>query len=161
MDGKQLDMAIKKLNTLATYSRDRIINDIFLKNEYVAYLAKMSWSDFDDVFRDLQQSCKELPAISEIKTFYNRLLRTRSEAEKPQGCSLCGGTGWVPYKKTWNHNEYEIRAYCTCQAGQQYAYDFRTAEDPKMRRPKRVACIAEVFDVEKLKAERRIQNEQP
>ena len=154
MDKNQIDVAIRKLNTLATYSRDRIINDLFLKNEYVAYLTKMSWNDFNDVFRDLQQSCKELPKIAEIKTFYNRLLQTRQESKKSGDCSLCGGLGWVEYTEIWNNTEYEQCARCICPAGQQYDYDFSKSEDPHMRWPKRVACIAEIFDIEKLKAER-------
>ena len=154
MDANQIEVAIRKLNTLATYSRDRIINDTFLKNEYATYLTRISWNNFLDVYRDLQMNCKELPTISEINTFYNRLLRSRNEEEKPQQyCPLCQGTGWALYFVEHDHSKYEMRAYCVCPAGKQYAYDFRKAEDPKMRKDLRVACISEVIDVDKLRAE--------
>lgn len=161
MDRNQVDVAIRKLNTLATtYSRDRIINDTFLKSEYASYLAKITWNDFTDIFRDLQLNSKDLPTIADLKAYYNRLLRTRHESKKSSDCPLCGGLGWVEYTMIWNNTEYEQCAHCICPAGQQYAYDFRKSEDPHMRWNKRVACISEVFDIEKLKAERKSRNEQ-
>lgn len=155
MDRDQIDVAIKKLNALSSsYSKDRILNDAYLRSEYEGFLAKMTWEDFADVYRDLQRNFRDLPAIADINGVYNRILSSKHETRMQQDCPLCNSSGWVSHKVVWNHNEYDRVARCICAAGEQYNYDFRKAEDPKMRSNKRVACIAEVFDIEKLKAER-------
>lgn len=160
MEKSQIDMALRKLDVLANFARGRVINDIFVKNEYGNYLSAMTWDNFIDTYRDLQRTCKELPTIAEIDTAYKRVLKAKKGDVKPTGCPLCDGSGWVMFTQIHNGEEYEMYAHCICAAGKQYAYDFRKAEDPRLRENKRVACISEIFDIAQLQAERRQSNAQ-
>jgi hypothetical protein len=110
------------------------LGDDGVKNEYMKSLGPLDYKTCDrliDKYRET--SSRNLPAISEWLTDYGKL-KEISRTDIVTDCKICGGKGFVPYKKSFEYNKKQIPtqifiAYCSCTSGIQYDYDSSKCKD--------------------------------
>lgn len=86
-------------------------------NEIYKYFGKMSIARFNFITSKLYQKSKYLPVLADfVEVHKENPYYDFKKEEKKNECDICGGKGFVLYKRYIEEldREYEFAAHCTC-----------------------------------------------
>ena len=118
------EQAVETLRKLASLFPTGPLSSEVAREQYLEVLLKMDNELTQEALHQCLMNSRYCPTIADIRYAYLNLLKNTNanQVRKYVKCSKCNGNGFFLYHQVQDGVSYQVLAYCSCEAGNDYRF---------------------------------------